>query len=1030
MKNLGVIALVSILGVSARSQSTFTTVYNIFQSKCVSCHGGASPAAGLNLSGTETQVYNAIVEVDPANTTAAAKLDKLIDKGYPERSFLLRKVAYGLSDDLQLTTGEGSNEPNGQAKLEDHEIELIRQWIIYGAPQSGNVVSYQRLIDYYNPAIGGRPKIARPAPPPAGQGFQIHFGPVFWAGGQETEYFKKYDPRFTQNIEATRFDLYMNSESHHFILRKFNPNDAQSAPDGLQPFNTDGFGRNFVNAWQNNAELELPAGTGFFWDNSTVFDLNFHMKNYHQNEILPGEVYLNVWSRPRTASTVEMHAELIPNLYIFIPNNNQPTTFSDDVRRTGQTWNIWMLSTHTHKYGIDYDIFLRNSNGSQGTQLYEGHYDFDYTFNQGYYDWSHPPVKFFNPMLAVNMSNGLIHKATYKNNGPNSVTWGFTTDGEMMLIYVQYTTQSVNYKPPIHSSSSGTACNSVTLSTDGGMRAYRWSNGDTTRTITVTQSGTYTVTVTDGSGTTYTSDPISVSIINASVSINNGSDPAICSGRSAVLDAGIASLYAWSTGATASSISVNTPGTYSVTITDANGCTASDVAVVTAAPNPVINLNDASFCSGQSATLDAGNAGAAYLWSTNETTQTITVSTTGNYYVTVTDASGCTASDVAAVTAHPLPVVNIRDVSVCPGSHASLDAGNPGSSYLWSTGETTQSIIISQAGAYSVTVTDIYGCSKSAQAVLTYGTNLSVNIPDVNVCEGESIVLDAGFAGASYLLSTGETTQTITVSTANTYSVTVNDPNGCNGSDSGMVTVLPKPLADAGESKTICEGETATLTATGGVSYLWTTGDATSTITVSEAGSYHVTVTAANGCQSTDKADVTLSLVLTGNISGNDIAALNETLPYSVNDNAGSSYEWQVVNGTVGTGQGSATVEIRWTSIGTGVITVIETNADGCTGDAVSKQVNVGATGTARMDNRGLGIYPNPASSFMKIEFSNPDGHSYQLNILDIAGKTVKSIPSVSGEEVIISRDNLPEGIYIIELKSRNTMRQKVVIAD
>ncbi|HXH18806.1 MAG TPA: hypothetical protein VNJ07_06950, partial [Chitinophagales bacterium] len=717
MKHLSA-AIFLFASVNTFSQNTFTTIYNIFQSKCVSCHSGGSPAGNLNLSGTETQVYNAIVEKAPANATAAAKGDMLIDKGYPERSFLLRKVAYGLSDDLLLTAGEGSNEPNGQAQLPSQEIELIRQWIIMAAPQTGNVVDYQQVIDYYT--LGGRPKIARPAPPPAGQGYQIHFGPVFWAGGEESEYFKKYDPRFPQALDAYKFELYMNAESHHFIIRKFRPGEEQNVSDGLEPFNTDGFNRDFVNAWQISTDLELPVGTGFFWDENTVFDLNYHMKNYHANEILPGEFYLNIWTRPRSVNSVEMHAELIPYLYLYIPNNNQNITFSDDVTRGGQTWNIWMLSTHTHKYGVDYDIFLRNPNGTPGTQIYEGFYDFDYTFNQGFYDWSHPPVKRFSPMLPVNMSNGLIHKATYKNTGSSPVTWSFQTTGEMMLIYVQYTTQSVNYKPPINLTGGG-GCNPVTLSTDGGLAAYQWSTGETTESITVTQSGTYTVTVTDGSGSTYSSEPATVSVNAATVSVNNGNDPSICSGQSATLDAGSASSYAWSTGATSPSITVNTPGTYSVTITNASGCTAADAAVVSAAPGPVVSVNDASFCAGGSTVLDAGNAGAYYLWSTGASSRTITVSNAGNYSVTVTDGSGCSASDAAVITVYPLPAVNIPDVTVCAGSSAMLDAGNPGAVYAWSTGATSQTISVSQSGTYSLTVTSTQGCVSADQATLSYG---------------------------------------------------------------------------------------------------------------------------------------------------------------------------------------------------------------------------------------------------------------------------------------------------------------------
>ncbi len=953
-----IIAALTLLSANVFSQNTFTAIYNNLQTKCASCHSGGTPAGGLNLSGTETQVYNAIVEVAPANATAAAKGDKLIDKGYPERSFLLRKVAHGLSDDLLITAGEGNNEPNGQTKLDDQDIELIRQWIIMAAPQTGNVVNYQTLVDYYT--LGGRPKIARPAAPPTGQGYQIHFGPIFWEGGEETEYFKKHDLNITQQLEINKFELYMNSESHHFILRKFQPGTEQNYSDGLLPFTTSAFSndKDFLNAWQTSADLELPIGTGFFWDQNTVLDLNYHMKNYHANEILPGEFYLNVWTAPRTGSTVEMHAELIPNVAIFIPNNNQPISFTQNVERSGQTWNIWMLSTHTHKYGIDYDIFQRNSNGSQGTQLYEGYYDFDYTFNQGFYDWSHPPVKRFSPMIPVNMSNGLIHKATYRNNGPSLVTWGFTTDGEMMLIYVQYTTQSVAYEPPVRVSGNSSGCDPVQLSTDGGLSAYLWSNGETTQTVIISTPGIYSVTVTDGSGNTYTSDSVSVNI-----------NPAI------------------------------------------------------------VNLDDAAFCQGGSVTLDAGNTATDYLWSTGATSQSINATVSGSYAVTVTNANGCSATDFADVIVNQLPVVNISDVSICSGSAATFDAGNSGATYLWSTGATTQSITVSQQDVYGVTVTSTDGCASSDQAILTTGTNLVFDLPDENLCDGADVMLNAGFPGSTYLWSNGETTQSITVTTGGAYSVTVTDQTGCNGSDNATVTVVQNPVADAGEDKMICAGGTVDLTATGGSSYIWSSGQAGSTITVNVEGSYNVTVSDGNGCTASDKTDVEESQVLTGSIVGSADVVEYSSASYSANDNSGSTYQWAVSNGTITSGQGAASVEVNWGAIGTGILEVVETNADGCEGTKVSLNVNVGPTAIRNILTEEVSVYPNPFSETSRIVFTSEITNA-SLTIRDLAGKIVFFNPSVSGKELLISREGFSSGLYFAEVRGEKIFIGKMIVAD
>ncbi len=1028
MKNLLMLCLLTVT-ISVSAQSNFTTIYNIFQTKCISCHGGATPQGGLNLTGTETDVYNRIVEVAPNNATAVAKGDMRIDKGYPERSFLLRKVAHGLSSDLELTAGEGNAMPNGQTKLPDHEIELIRQWILYDAKQTGNDVNYQRLIDYYT--TGGRPKIIQPTPPAAGQGFQVHFGPVFWAPNEEKEFFKKHDPKIPQDLEVYRIEVVMNAESHHYILRRFTGNSQDNWIDGLVPFTFNAFssGKDFLNAWQSPDDLELPLGTGFFWDQNTVLDLNYHLKNYH-SEIMPGEVYMNVYTRPRSTATVEMKAELIPNLAIFIPNNNQVITISDRVTRSGQTWNIWMLASHTHKYGIDYDIFQSNSNGSKGNQLYEGFYDFDYTFNQGFYDWSHPPIRRFSPLVPVNMSNGLIHEAKWRNNGPNSVTWGFTTNEEMMLIYVQYTTQSVNYKPPIVASNVGSACDPVELSTDGGLSAYQWSNGETTSSITVTVSGTYTVTVTDGSGSTYTSDPYPVTLNIPQASINNGLSSDFCNGQTTALNASGATSYLWSTGATSQSIQVNSAGTYAVTITDGNGCTASASTVVSVQAGPSVQLGNTAFCAGQNTTLDAGNPGLTFLWSTGASTQTITIVNSGTYTVTVTDGSGCANSATSTVTVHALPNVNLQNVEACAGSNVSFNAGNPGSSYLWSTGASTQSITVNQPDSYSVTVTNSNGCVNTSQASFIVGSSLVFDFSDEEICEGNAVELDAGFPGSTYNWSTGDATQTITVSNAAVYSVTVEDPNGCSGSADVQVVVLSAPVAEAGDNKVICSGGTVQLTATGGVTYQWSNGMSGNMIIVNQIGSYNVTVTAGNGCTASDKADVSPAIFNTGVIMGETFAATGSTEQYSVNNNGGSTYNWTVTNGTIVSGQGTAVIEVSWNTIGTGMVEVTETTVDACTSDIVSKEVNIGTISVQLFEDEKVTIFPNPFSKATKISFPNARDEAYQLNLYDVTGKTVLFLREITAGEVIIHRGELGAGIYFVELRGEKILRGKVIIAD
>lgn len=96
------------------------------------------------------------------------------------------------------------------------------------------------------------------------------------------------------------------------------------------------------------------------------------------------------------------------------------------------------MQGHTHHLGRDFDVYLRNADGSKGAQLYEGFYDVSYTFNQGYYDYSHPPVLRMDPTMCLNMKDGLIFEAKYFNDGPAPVGFGLTTQEEMFVGYYHY----------------------------------------------------------------------------------------------------------------------------------------------------------------------------------------------------------------------------------------------------------------------------------------------------------------------------------------------------------------------------------------------------------------------------------------------------------------------------------------------------------------------------------------------------------------------------------------------------------------
>jgi hypothetical protein len=214
--------------------------------------------------------------------------------------------------------------------------------------------------------------------------------------------------------------------------------------------------------WVDPDLTTLPEGTAYKINEDAVIDLNYHLINYASNgdSILAAEAYINYFTDNNGPGLIEMQSDLLINLGIFIPNNGQEVSFTDPVfdNTAGPTDSmyVWFLSSHTHKYGTDYDIYKRNPNGTQGDQLYEGFYNTTYDFNQGYYDWEHPGNLYldqvYGELLPVNRRDGLIQVAKFQIPGSANetqplVTFGLTTNDEMMLAFVQYTLERVPEAP-------------------------------------------------------------------------------------------------------------------------------------------------------------------------------------------------------------------------------------------------------------------------------------------------------------------------------------------------------------------------------------------------------------------------------------------------------------------------------------------------------------------------------------------------------------------------------------------------------
>jgi gliding motility-associated-like protein len=574
------------------------------------------------------------------------------------------------------------------------------------------------------------------------------------------------------------------------------------------------------------------------------------------------------------------------------------------------------------------------------------------------------------------------------NNGIVSVTASGGTAPYTYLWNTQDTTQTVTglgggtYTVTVTDAAGCTATCSVTLTPTGGLTAdciaveqpncglnngtvsitagggtapytYLWNTQDTTQTVTGLGGGTYTVTVTDSNGCTGTCSvtltPISGVTADCSVvqqptcGLNNGIITVTASGCTPPY------TYLWNTQDTTQTVSNLGPGTYTVTVTSADGFTATcsfvlnpsegPLATCNAVQQPTCGMTDGIV----SVTASGGTAPYTYLWNTQDTTQTVTGLGGGTYTVTVTDAAGCTATcsvtltPTGGLTADCIAVeqpncgLNNGTVSITAGG------GTAPYTYLWNTQDTTQTVTGLGGGTYTVTVTDSNGCTGTCSVTLTpiSGVTADCSVVQQPTCGLNNGIITVTASGCTppytYLWNTQDTTQTVSNLGPGTYTVTVTSADGFTATCSFVLNPSEGPLATCNAVQQPTCGMTdgiVSVTASGGTApytYLWNTQDTTQTVTGLGGGTYTVTVTDAAGCTAT----CSVTLTPTGGLTADCIAVEQP--------NCGLN------NGTVSitAGGGTAPYTYLWntqdttqtvTGLGGGTYTVTVTDANGCTG--------------------------------------------------------------------------------------------------
>jgi len=323
-----------------------------------------------------------------------------------------------------------------------------------------------------------------------------------------------------------------------------------------------------------------------------------------------------------------------------------------------------------------------------------------------------------------------------------------------------------------------------------------------------------------------------------------GRDTAFCSDIQYELRAEYpGASYLWSTGSTMPAIAVTFSGDYSVQVTSPYGCIARDSVRITLLPVPEVHLGaDTGICDTHLPyeLTSAQPAGAQYRWSTGLTTPQITISRSGTLWLEVI-LDRCAASDTIEIQVIHLPDFRIgRDTIFCEQYPLRIGTYIPGASYLWNTGDTSSFIQVNRTGMYEL-LADIQGCVAADTvhliAIPAPGIDLGT---DRDICEQQTLTLDASWPDSRYQWNTGDTTPVLPVTSAGFYWVKVIDPNHCVATDSVRLHYYPKPDIFLGQDTVVCE-ETPLILKPWHInadSLQWSGGSTGWTLAVRQGGEY------------------------------------------------------------------------------------------------------------------------------------------------------------------------------------------------
>lgn len=384
-----------------------------------------------------------------------------------------------------------------------------------------------------------------------------------------------------------------------------------------------------------------------------------------------------------------------------------------------------------------------------------------------------------------------------------------------------------------------------------GTADYLWQDGTRNAALGALEAGTYTVTVTQNDCPAF--DTITINHLDLPI-FELGADTTICEGESIRFDGRVDmnTSYSWSTGETNAVIVANEAGNYTLTA-NRNGCEFTDAINLGIRPLPEIELGpNQTTCAGETIVLDASFPNATYTWQDGTTNPTYSATQDGTYEVTLT-LDGCTNSDAVDLTFTPLPQFDLgNDTLLCDGESLTLDAAVPGGTYTWQDGSFDNTLLVAEAGLYTVDVL-ADGCVASDSIRVTYPQfpeNLLAE--DQILCAGEVYEINLSIPQATYLWQDGSNSAYYPIVEDGTYSLTAS-VGRCTRSDDITVVFNPVPVFELGPDTIICEDQSVDLSIDViADSYQWQTGASTPQISVNTPGEVVATAQLDN-CAFTDR---------------------------------------------------------------------------------------------------------------------------------------------------------------------------------